>query len=84
MKRLDSIIESEKIERVDLIKCDDESGEKLGKIFDPLDYRYFSIDDVRGTIRPVTRLRKSDHFNVLVCRQESAEFLQADRTLPWV
>lgn len=62
---------------------DDECAEKLDRLFWPLDYRYYTIDDPKGTIGPIPSIRKSAHWNVLVCKPETGAFLEADRTLPW-
>lgn len=62
---------------------DDECAGALAEVFAPAGYRYYSIDDARGSIRQVPTLRRSDHMNVLLCRPEIGDRLEADRSLPW-
>lgn len=54
----------------------DDVGEKLQRLFDGLGYFYFNIDDKLGTIRRTDIITKSDYFNYLVCREESAKALK--------
>jgi len=54
----------------------DDIGKKLQQIFDGLDYCYFNIDDKNGRIRKTDTIMKSDYFNYLVCKKESAKQLK--------
>lgn len=54
---------------------DAEQAEKLNTIFDGLGYLYFNIDDERKTIRQTGTIEKSDYWNYLVCKPETAKEL---------
>lgn len=54
---------------------DAEQAAKLNTIFDGLGYLYFNIDDVRNTIRRTGTIEKSDYWNYLVCKPETAKEL---------
>jgi FkbM family methyltransferase len=98
---LDTFIQVNKIDKIDLIKIDveshepnvlegyreylslhrpdflievltDEVGEKLQRLFEGLQYHYFNIDDKNGKIRQTDTITKSDYFNYLVCKDETA------------
>lgn len=51
----------------------DEVGKKLQNIFDGLGYYYFNIDDIKGKIRKVDMITKSDHFNYLIAKSSTAK-----------
>lgn len=53
----------------------DEIGRKIMQQTADLDYLYFNIDDIRGSVRQVTTLTKSDYFNYLLCGKETAKEL---------
>lgn len=54
---------------------DEEQAAKLNTVFHGLDYLYFNIDDVRKTIRRTEKIEKSDYWNYLVCKPETAREL---------
>jgi len=62
---------------------DDECAARLDELFRPHGYRYYTIDDPKGTIKSIPSIRKSEHWNVLVCKPETGASLERDRTLPW-
>jgi FkbM family methyltransferase len=53
----------------------DEIGEKIESIVKPLNYLYFNIGESKG-IRLVEKITQSDHFNYLLCSEETAIFLK--------
>lgn len=53
----------------------DEIGEKVQEIVAPLNYLYFNIGESSG-IRQVDNITKSDHFNYLLCDNETARYLK--------
>jgi len=53
-----------------------EVAAKLQRQFEGLGYCYFNIDDKRGTVTKTDTICKSDHFNYLVCKKETAQQLQ--------
>ena len=54
----------------------DEVGFKLQQLVDGLDYFYFNIDDKGRKVRKVDIIKKSDYFNYLICKEESAKKLK--------
>lgn len=54
---------------------DEEQAAKLQSIFEGLNYLYFNIDDKNNSVRPTTRIEKSDYWNYLVCKAETAKML---------
>lgn len=53
----------------------DEIGEKVQEIVAPLNYLYFNIGESSG-IKKVDNITKSDHFNYLLCDNETARYLK--------
>lgn len=54
---------------------DDEQAAKVNSLFEGSGYLYFNIDDVRKTIRRTAVIEKSDYWNYLVCKPETAQAL---------
>lgn len=55
---------------------DDEQAVKLQSVFEGMDYLYFNIDDQKNTVRQTNRIEKSDYWNYLVCKPETAKMLK--------
>lgn len=55
---------------------DDEQAAKLNTVFEGLGYLYFNIDDEKKSIRQTMQIEKSDYWNYLVCRPETAKELK--------
>lgn len=55
---------------------DEEQAEKLNSVFGELNYLYFNIDDEHNSIRQTKRIEKSDYWNYLVCKSETAKELK--------
>jgi FkbM family methyltransferase len=55
---------------------DDDQAKKVNSVFEGLGYLYFNIDDVRNSIRQTSTIEKSDYWNYLVCKPETAKQLQ--------
>lgn len=55
---------------------DDEQAQKVDSIFEGRGYVYFNIDDVKKSVRQTTTIEKSDYWNYLVCKPETAKLLQ--------
>jgi FkbM family methyltransferase len=53
----------------------DEIGEKVMRLTEGLNYLYFNIDDLKGTVRQVNNVSKSDYFNYLLCSEQTAKEL---------
>jgi FkbM family methyltransferase len=53
----------------------DEIGERVAKLTESLNYMYFNIDDIKGSVREVNTLTRSDYFNYLLCSRETASGL---------
>ncbi|GAB4132177.1 MAG: hypothetical protein Fur0041_03230 [Bacteroidia bacterium] len=54
---------------------DHEQAHKLNNIFNNLGYLYFNIDDKKRKIRKTDRIEKSDYWNYLICKPETAQKL---------
>jgi len=97
---LDTFIEQNKIEKIDLMKIDvvlegfqrylsafqpdllieilsDEVGEKVQKWIDSMDYVFYNIDERTG-LKKVAEIKKSDFFNYLICKPQTATYLNLD------
>lgn len=55
----------------------DDSANKINKLLEGLDYRYFSIDEVKNNLTSVPGLWNNDHQNFLICTQGVAEYLNS-------
>jgi len=55
---------------------DDEQAQKVNSVFEGLGYLYFNIDDGKKSIRQTAKIEKSDYWNYLVCRPETAKALK--------
>ena len=51
---------------------EDEVGEKVQKQLEGMGYLYFNIDELKGTVRRVEKITKSDYYNYLVCSEAVA------------
>jgi FkbM family methyltransferase len=54
---------------------DEEQANRLNPIFDGLGYLYFNIDDGKKSIRQTAKIEKSDYWNYLVCKPDTAKAL---------
>lgn len=54
---------------------DAEQAAKVQTIFDGTDYLFFNIDDKRKSIRQTSKIEKSDYWNYLVCKPQTAKEL---------
>ena len=55
----------------------DETAMKLKKFFDKIDYNYVSIDDKNNTLRVINEIKKSDYYNILVCKNNTYNLVKA-------
>lgn len=53
----------------------DNVAENVEQLIAGLDYLYFNINE-NGSIRQTSKLSKSDFFNFLICKKETAEYLK--------
>jgi FkbM family methyltransferase len=55
---------------------DEEQAAKLNTVFNGMDYLYFNIDDAEKSVRQTSKIEKSDYWNYLVCKPQTAKELQ--------
>jgi FkbM family methyltransferase len=55
---------------------DEEQAAKVNSVFSGLGYLYFNIDDIKKSVRQTEKIEKSDYWNYLVCRPETAKALK--------
>jgi FkbM family methyltransferase len=55
----------------------DESANEINELLSPLQYSYFSIDEINETLTLVSKLWNNNHQNFLVCTQEVIVYLKS-------
>lgn len=53
---------------------DDQVGERVEQLLTGMDYLYFDIDE-KGSIKQVEKIKKSSHYNYLICSKKTAQNL---------
>jgi FkbM family methyltransferase len=51
---------------------DDETADKINKMIDGLNYKFFDINDVKMSIEKIEKVQRSVCHNILICKRESA------------